>query len=336
MGRQKLKRFEENKILNNLFQPTWEDLQAGFFLKGKWRELYFKNENPIVLELGCGKGEYTLGLAEAFPDKNFIGMDLKGSRLWVGCKASVEKGLANTAFIRRHISGIEYLFDKDEADEIWITFPDPHLKERMSNKRLTSPEFLARFSKILKKGGLIHLKTDSPELYSYTMGVIEEHQLELVYHSEDIYKEALLHPVTKFQTYYEKIWLEQGLSIKYICYVPFAADKKSEVGFFERVWDVARQIPAGRVSSYGAIARYLGSTGSARMVGWALNACAHQHPPVPAHRVVNRNGQLTGKFHFGGIEAMQKLLESEGVHIEKDQVKDFSILFWDPALETIE
>jgi len=335
MGRQKLKRFEENKILSNLFQPSWEELKDGFFLRGKWRELYFKNHNPIVLELGCGKGEYTVGLAEAFPEKNFIGMDLKGSRLWVGCKAAIEKGLTNTAFVRRHISGIEYLFGKDEADEVWITFPDPHLKERMSNKRLTSPEFLARLSKVLKKGGLIHLKTDSPELYEYTLGVIQEHNLEMIYHSEDVYGEALKHPVTKFQTYYEKIWLEQGLTIKYICYVPFAQKEEStsDFSFFEKVWKTARLIPPGRVSTYGAIARYLGSTGSARMVGWALNACANQQPLVPAHRVVNRNGQLTGKFHFGGIEAMQKLLESEGIVVEKDQVKNFSKLFWDPSQE---
>jgi tRNA (guanine-N7-)-methyltransferase len=333
MPRRKLQRFDENKTLSNLFQPDYESLKAGFFLKGKWREMYFRNNHPIVLELGCGKGEYTLALAETFPEKNYIGLDLKGSRMWVGCKSALEKKLVNVAFVRRHISGIEHLFDKNEVDEIWITFPDPHLKEREAKKRLTSPEFMARYSKILRPGGLIHLKTDNDMLYEYTMQVAKEYDFQVICHSPDVYGQKMTGVQTAVQTYYENIWLEQGLQIKYVCFVPFPKHKQqdAETSFFGKVWDVTRTIPEGRVTTYGAIARYLGSTGSARMVGWALNACHHSDPPVPAHRVVNRNGMLSGKFHFGGIKAMQQLLEAEGIEVIDDCVVNFQNLLWDPS-----
>jgi tRNA (guanine-N7-)-methyltransferase len=332
MGRSKLQRFEENKTLENLFQPSYDEVKSGFFLKGKWRSLYFKNNNPIVLELGCGKGEYTVALAEKYPNKNFVGVDIKGSRLWVGCKRALSKDLKNTAFIRRHISIIDMLFDKEEVDEIWITFPDPHLREREAKRRLTSPEFITRYNRILKPHGIIHLKTDSSELYNYTKQVVEEHQLTIVHESADVYAQKLEGPVTEIQTYYESMWLEQGLSIKYISFIPLS-HIKPELDFYERVWDITRQIPKGRVTSYGAIAKYLSSTGSARMVGWALTNCKNHVPPVPAHRVVNRNGQLTGKFHFEGLHAMQQLLEAEGVKISNDKVVDFDRLFWEPVLQ---
>ncbi len=192
MPRRKLQRFKENQIFPNLYQPDYEELKTGFFLKGKWRELYFKNNHPIILELGCGKGEYTIALAERFPEKNFIGIDLKGARIWVGCRAAIDKGLGNVSFIRRHISGIEHLFDPAEVDEIWITFPDPHLREREARKRLTSPEYIARFAKVIKPGGIIHLKTDNQLLYDYTLDVAREHHFEIVSHSDDIKKVLLL------------------------------------------------------------------------------------------------------------------------------------------------
>jgi methylated-DNA-protein-cysteine methyltransferase-like protein len=150
--------------------------------------------------------------------------------------------------------------------------------------------------------------------------------------SMDVYGEQLQGTASFVQTYYEKIWLDKGLKIKYICFIPFGKSQgqHAELSFFEKVWEVTRQIPQGRVTTYGAIASFLGSTGSARMVGWALNACSQAEPPVPAHRVVNRNGLLTGKYHFGGIEAMQKLLESEGIKVTGDQVTDFQKRFWQP------
>lgn len=332
MARTKLHRFKENMVLPNLFQPEYQELKEGFFLKGRWMDLYFKNNNPLVLELGCGKGEYTVGMAEKNLQKNFIGLDIKGSRMWVGCKSAIEKSLTNVAFVRRHISGIEHLFERNEVDEIWITFPDPHLRERQSKRRLTSPEFVARYSKILKPGGKIHLKTDDTTLYDYTLQVCQEYGFEIEVHSSDVYGENIQGFVTQLQTYYETMWLEQGLKIKYVCFIPFPAEKGSfsEQSFFERVWAVARKIPVGRVTSYGAIAKFLGSTGSARMVGWAMNACKEVMPPVPAHRVVNRNGMLTGKFHFGGIEAMQQLLKSEGIEVVDDQIMNFEEIFWQP------
>jgi len=333
MPRRKLQRFAENTTLPNLFQPDYEELMNGFLLKGKWLDVYFKNQRPIVIELGCGKGEYTVGMAETFPEKNYIGLDIKGSRMWVGCTAAIEKKLKNVAFVRRHISGIEHIFDKNEVDEIWITFPDPRLRDREAKKRLTSPEYMARYEKVLKPGGIIHLKTDNDLLFEYTKQVAQEHNFSVIECSSDVYGEKIRGPVTELQTYYEKIWIEQGLKIKYIAFVPFSAGNNqiSGLSFFEKVWEITRQVPEGRVTTYGAIARFLGSTGSARMVGWALNACHNVKPPVPAHRVVNRNGLLSGKYHFGGLEAMQQLLLSEGVEVIDDKVTDFQKLLWTPT-----
>jgi tRNA (guanine-N7-)-methyltransferase len=286
-----------------------------------------------VIELGCGKGEYTVGLAELCPNKNFIGLDIKGSRMWVGCKTALKKNLTNVAFIRRHISGIEHLFAKNEVDEIWITFPDPHLREGTAKRRLTSPEFIARYSKILRPGGIIHLKTDDETLYNYSLSVCKEHHFQIICQSADVYAGNIEGPVTSLQTYYEQMWLDKQLKIKYLAFVPFAGETEAEESFFSKVWQVASKIPHGRVTSYGAIAKYLGSTGSARMVGWAMNASKNAKPEVPAHRVVNRNGMLSGKFHFGGIDAMKQLLQTEGIEVEDDHVKHFDALFWDPTKE---
>lgn len=329
MARQKLKRFTENDTLPNLFQPSYEDLLKGFFLRGKWKDLYFKNSNPIVLELGCGKGEYTVGLASKYYDKNFIGLDLKGSRLWVGCKSAEERNLKNVCFIRRHISGIPLLFEKNEVDEIWITFPDPYPKNSDAKRRLTSPEYITRYNQVLNIGGKINLKTDNTDLYLYTLKIIEENNFLLLEKSDNVYQDKIEGAVTEFQTYYEKIWLEDGLTIKYVSFIPQPKDN-SYTSFFEKVWSVCKQIPEGKVTTYGAIAEYLGSTSSARMVAWALNASKKSSIIIPAHRVVNRNGVLTGKHHFDGWNEMQRLLKNEGINIENDKIINFEKVFWKP------
>ena len=160
-----------------------------------------------------------------------------------------------------------------------------------------------------------------------------ENQFKIILQSEDVYGEKIEGPVSELKTYYEQMWLDEGLKIKYVKFIPFTKEGEVEDSFFDKVWHVASKIPSGRVTSYGAIAKYLGSTGSARMVGWAMNASKNAQPPIPAHRVVNRNGMLSGKFHFGGIAAMQVLLEAEGIEVVNDHVKDFETLFWDPSVE---
>ena len=161
MPKKKLKRFVENTSFKHLIQPDYKEVRNGLDLKGNWNSKFFRNNNPIVLELGCGKGEYTIGLAEAYPDRNFIGVDIKGARLWAGCKQVVEKDLKNVAFIRTEIGMIDHCFEENEITEIWLTFPDPHPKERNEKKRLTSPRYLSKYSGFLKPESLIHLKTDN-------------------------------------------------------------------------------------------------------------------------------------------------------------------------------
>ena len=173
MTKRKLSRFAENKTFLHLFEPTYFQLMEGFPLKGKWSSGFFKNNNPIVVELGCGKGEFTVGLAAKYPEKNFIGLDMKGARMWRGAKTVMENSMANVAFIRCHIELIENLFDKNEISEIWITFPDPQLRLSKAKKRLTHPKFLRFYQQFLRPGGCIHLKTDSPDLYRFTKLVID-------------------------------------------------------------------------------------------------------------------------------------------------------------------
>jgi tRNA (guanine-N7-)-methyltransferase len=173
VGKNKIARFAENKLLPNVIQPTRNEALDNFELKGKWREKVFKNDNPIVLELGCGKGEYTVGMAKAFPDKNFIGVDIKGARFWFGAKDAVNNNLGNVAFLRTQIELIDCFFSENEVDEIWITFPDPQIKYRRGKHRLTHPDFLNRYKNILKSSAIVHLKTDSEFLHGYTLGMLQ-------------------------------------------------------------------------------------------------------------------------------------------------------------------
>ncbi|MDO4224877.1 MAG: tRNA (guanosine(46)-N7)-methyltransferase TrmB [Bergeyella zoohelcum] len=220
MGKNKIARFEENKNLPNVIQPTRDEALNGFHLKGKWCEKVFKNDNPIVLELGCGKGEYTVGLAEKFPDKNFIGVDIKGARFWFGAKDAVRKNLNNAVFLRTQIELIDCFFAENEVDEIWITFPDPQIKYRRTKHRMTNPEFLERYKNILKKDGIMHLKTDSEFLHGYTLGLLQGLGYEIISAHHDIYGAAEYDPETpllrEVRTYYEELFSAKGKTITYI------------------------------------------------------------------------------------------------------------------------
>ena len=220
MGKNKIARFAENKLLPNVIQPTREEALGGFQLKGNWREKVFRNNNPIVLELGCGKGEYTVGMAKAFPDKNFIGVDIKGARFWFGAKEAIENNLNNAAFLRTQIELIDCFFAENEVDEIWITFPDPQIKLRRGKHRLTHPDFLDRYKKIIKPDGLIHLKTDSEFLHGYTLGILQGFGHEILTAHHDIYGAPEYIPDTLYlreiKTYYEGLFSAKGKTITYI------------------------------------------------------------------------------------------------------------------------
>ena len=220
MGKNKLARFAENKILPNVFQPTRDEALDNYPLKGKWRTEVFKNQNPIVLELGCGKGEYSVGLAKSFPNKNFIGIDIKGARFWFGAKEAVEKKLNNVAFLRTQIELVDCFFDHDEVDEIWITFPDPQIKYRRTKHRMTHPDFLDRYKKILKKDGIVHLKTDSEFLHGYTLGLLQGQGHEIISAHHDIYGAPEYEPGTpllrEIKTYYEGLFSAKGKTITYL------------------------------------------------------------------------------------------------------------------------
>lgn len=220
MGKNKLARFAENKILPNVVQPTRDEALSGFHLKGKWRTEFFKNDNPIVLELGCGKGEYTVGLAKAFPEKNFIGIDVKGARFWFGAKEAHESGMQNVAFLRTQIELVDYFFAENEVDEIWITFPDPQIKYKRTKHRLTHPDFLNRYKNFLKPGGVIHLKTDSEFLHGYTLGFLQGAGYEIITAHHDIYGALEYDPGTPhlrdIKTYYEELFSSKGKTITYI------------------------------------------------------------------------------------------------------------------------
>ena len=201
---------------SNVFQPTFEDLKSGFSIKGKWKSAVFKNDNPLVVELGCGKGEYSLGLSRKYPDKNFLGVDVKGARMWKGASDANNEGISNVAFLRTRIEFIEYCFAKSEIDEIWITFPDPQIKKKRAKNRLTHPVFLERYSNILQDNGLIHLKTDSQFLHGYTLGIIEGHQHHLEDAEHDIYNAVLKRENMEIKTHYEKLFLEKNIPISYL------------------------------------------------------------------------------------------------------------------------
>ena len=201
---------------SNVFQPTFEDLKSGFSIKGKWKSAVFKNDNPLVVELGCGKGEYSLALSRKHPDKNFLGVDVKGARMWKGASDANNEGIPNVAFLRTRIEFIEYCFAKSEIDEIWITFPDPQIKKKRAKNRLTHPVFLERYSNILQDNGLIHLKTDSQFLHGYTLGIIEGHQHHLEDAEHDIYNAVLKRENMEIKTHYEKLFLAKNMPISYL------------------------------------------------------------------------------------------------------------------------
>lgn len=217
-SKNKLKRFKENETFANVLQPKREELLSEQFLfRGKWNELYFKNNNPIVLELGCGKGEYSIGLARKNPNKNFIGIDIKGARFWRGAKTAVEENIQNVAFLRTQIELIQHCFAQDEVSEIWITFPDPQIKYKRTKHRLTNAEFLNRYKKILSKEGVIHLKTDSEFMHGYTLGLLHGLGHKVLYANHNIYNsDGVPLEVTEIQTFYEQFYLEQNKPITYI------------------------------------------------------------------------------------------------------------------------
>lgn len=215
MGKNKLKKFAEMASYAHVFQADFEDLKAEpFGMKGKWRELFFQNDHPIVLELGCGKGEYTVGLAQLYPHKNFIGIDIKGARMHTGATRARELELTNVAFIRTRIELINAFFEADEVDEIWVTFPDPQMKKM--SKRLVGTAMLKRYAGFLRSGGKVHLKTDSHFLFTYTCEMLAANHIEPLVCLNDLYHSDYRDPILAIQTYYESKWLGHGLAIKYV------------------------------------------------------------------------------------------------------------------------
>lgn len=216
-SKNKLRRFKENETFHNVVQPTREEVVSGSFQhKGKWNE-FFKNDNPIVVELGCGKGEYSVGLAKEFPQKNFIGIDIKGARFWRGAKTAIEDGMDNVAFVRTQIELVEDIFAANEVSEIWITFPDPQIKYKRTKHRMTNTDFLQRYKRILKSDGIMNLKTDSEFMHGYTLGLLHGEGHEVIYANHDVYKnEGAPKEVTGIQTFYEKQYLDKGKPITYI------------------------------------------------------------------------------------------------------------------------
>lgn len=217
-SKNKLKRFKENETFKNVVQPKREDLvDTQFPLKGKWNKDFFKNDNPIVLELGCGKGEYSVELARKYPEKNFLGIDIKGARFWRGAKTALEENLNNVGFMRTQIELVEYAFAKAEISEIWITFPDPQIKYKRTKHRMTNTEFLQKYKNILTPNGTINLKTDSEFMHGYTLGLLHGEGHEILHANHNVYKnEYSPEEVTGIQTFYEKQYLEQGKPITYI------------------------------------------------------------------------------------------------------------------------
>jgi len=219
-SKNKLKRFNQNLTFSNVIQPEREEVTLGEFrYKGKWRQEFFKNDHPIVVELGCGKGEYSVYLAQQYPEKNFVGVDIKGARFWAGAKESLELGLSDVGFLRTQIELIEDVFAENEVDEIWITFPDPQIKFKRTKHRLTNPAFLDRYRTILQPEGRIHLKTDSEFLHGYTLGLLEGKGWEVDYAHHDVYGNAYSPKhVTAIQTHYERLFMEKGRLITYLTF----------------------------------------------------------------------------------------------------------------------
>lgn len=220
MGKNKLRKFAEMETFHNVFQCGAREILPDSpvaAMAGHWRERYFHNENPIVLELGCGRGEYTVGLAQLYTDKNFVGIDIKGARMWAGAKLAEQAGMTNVAFLRTNIEMLTAFFAQGEVDEIWITFPDPQMKK--ATKRLTSTYFMQRYQQIVRPDGLIHLKTDSPFLYTYTREMLRLNQYPVLADTADLYhtpEDTTLSEAKLLKTHYEHQWLDRGLTIKYL------------------------------------------------------------------------------------------------------------------------
>lgn len=217
MSKDKQKRFSENLTFANLVQPAFDEVfRRDYRLKGCWHGEFFRNNNPIILELGCGRGEYTVALGEMFPDKNFIGVDIKGARMWRGAKTATERGMGNVGFLRTRIEFIDSFFAAGEVDEIWITFPDPQLRKNRVKKRLTAPGFLSLYSKFLKPEGRINLKTDSRHLHDYTLAVAAANSLPIDEACADIYGQGRADDLLSIRTAYESRFLDEGLAITYM------------------------------------------------------------------------------------------------------------------------
>lgn len=217
MSKNKLAKFSELKKLDRVFQPSFDEVfQKDYFLKGNWAEKVFKNKNPLVLELGCGKGEYTLGLAKKFQDKNFIGIDIKGARIWRGAKTANEDKIQNAAFLRTRIELISSFFAQNEVSEIWLTFPDPQEKKRRKKKRLSGSRFLNEYRKFLQDQGKVHLKTDNDILYHYTHELVQYNELETIISTSDLYNSGITDDILGIKTFYEKQYLLEGKTINYI------------------------------------------------------------------------------------------------------------------------
>ncbi len=224
MGKDKLKRFAAVANYENVLEPTWEEsMNKEYFLKGKWAKEFFKNDQPVVLELACGGGEYTVGLAQIHPNTNFLGVDIKGNRIWKGATKAIENGLQNVGFLRTRIDFIDNFFSENEISEIWITFPDPQKQSNRARKRLTHPLFIERYKKFLKKSGSVRLKTDSTFLYEFTQEMIIQNKHELKIDSPDVYGKLLpsnddqkLSEELEIKTFYERKWLKEDKLIKYL------------------------------------------------------------------------------------------------------------------------
>ena len=217
-SKNKLKRFKENENFSNVIQPTRDEaFNNSLNLKGNWKKNFFKNDQPIVLELGCGKGEYSVNLAQMYPENNFLGIDIKGARFWRGAKTALEENLDNVGFLRTQIELVDCFFEENEVDEIWITFPDPQIKYKRTKHRLTNLEFLEKYKKILKPNGVVHLKTDSEFMHGYTLGLLQGLNLTIEYAHHDVYgNDYTPKEVTHIQTFYEKQYLEKDKKITYI------------------------------------------------------------------------------------------------------------------------